>query len=236
MENKIEIFNDPDVLHLKSELNELEQYFNQLTADKTEFEKLLSDFHNRHTVELGNIILEILKLRKLKFKSDRVKFEDAENDEKQYYEQVETEKKKHQYFLNDDEKIELKKKFRRATFLCHPDKVNDTFKDAAQKIFIQLKLAYEANDLNRVSEILNELEKGNYFKTKSETINEKDKLKAEIVKFKSQIQTLETEIAEIKESETYKTIIEIDSWDDYFKHTKEKLTMELEELNSEILG
>lgn len=234
MENQIEIFNDPDIRQLRSEIMELEEQFYELTDAKSECEKLLSDFHHRHTIELGNLILEILKLRKLKFKSDKIKFEDAESDERQYKEQVELEKKKHQYDLSDEEKIELKKKFRRATFLCHPDKVNEAFKDTAQKIFIELKLAYETNDLKKVSEILSELEKGNYFKAKLEAIKEKDKLIIEILKLKNQIEKLQLEISEIKTSETYKTIIAINDYDKYFREAKQKLTKELEELIAEI--
>ena len=88
--------------------------------------------------------------------------------------------------------------------------------------------------MKKVSEILDELEKGNFFKTKSETVQEKDLLKAAIAKLKRQIKILETEIIAIKESETFKTIISIENWDDYFKRTKEKLQRELEELQLEI--
>ncbi|WPC10980.1 hypothetical protein LEQ04_09980 [Riemerella anatipestifer] len=48
----------------------------------------------------------------------------------------------------------MKKEFRKATVLCHADKVADEFKDAAQRIFIDLKEAYDTNDLKKVSEIL----------------------------------------------------------------------------------
>jgi hypothetical protein len=234
VENQIEVFNDPDIVQLKSELKELERQFYELTNEKEEYEKLFFDFHHRHTIELGDIILEILKLRKLKFKSDKIKYEDAESDERQYKEQVESEKNKHQYDLTDEEKIELKKNFRRATLLCHPDKVSDICKDAAQKTFIELKLAYEANNLNKVSEILSQLEKGNYFKTKSETIREKDKLIVEILKVKNQIESLQIELSEIKESETYKALIKISNYDEYFKEAKQRLIMELEALKTEI--
>jgi predicted amino acid-binding ACT domain protein len=88
--------------------------------------------------------------------------------------------------------------------------------------------------LKKVSEILEELEKGNYFKTKSETVQEKDLLKAAIAKLKRQIKILETDIITIKESGTFKTIINIEDWDDYFNRTKEKLQRELEELQLEI--
>jgi len=231
-ENKISIFIDPDTLSLKSDLKTLEKEFNELSNEKIEVEKLLNDFQHRHTVELGNVILEILKLQKLKFKDDKQKFDEAEEDYKQYSEQFEKEKQKHQFDLTDEEKIELKKKFRKATFLCHPDKVNEEFKDTAQKIFIELKAAYEANDLITVTEILNDLEKGNYFMSQSDTVSEKKKLLTAIAKLKIQIKTLEIEIKTIKESETFKTIIRITDWDKYFIMTKEKLKQEVEKLQN----
>ena len=173
-------------------------------------------------------------MRKLKFKSDKTKYEEAENDERQYREQVDTEKEKEIYELTDDQKIELKKKFRKATVLCHPDKVADEFKEAAQRIFIELKQAYDANDLKKVTGILDDLEKGNFFKTKSETVQERDMLRAAIAKLKRQINILETDIVTIKETDTFKTIVSIEDWDDYFERTKERLRRELEELQLEI--
>lgn len=231
---QLSIWTDPEIAALKLEIKNLENQLNGFDNEKIELEKLLSEFQHRHTIELGEIILDILKLRKLKFKSDKTKFEEAENDERQYREQVDTEKGKEIFELTDEQKLELKKKFRKATVLCHPDKVADEFKDAAQRIFIELKQAYDANDLKKVSEILDDLEKGNFFKSKSETVQEKDLLKAAIAKLKRQINILETEIITIKESDTFKTIISIEDWDDYFQRTKEKLQRELEELKLEI--
>ncbi|MDY3537265.1 phospholipase D-like domain-containing protein [Riemerella anatipestifer] len=232
--HQLSIWTDPEIAALKLEIKNLENQLNGYDNEKIELEKLLSEFQHRHTIELGEIILDILKLRKLKFKSDKTKFEEAENDERQYREQIDTEKKKEIFELTDEQKLELKKEFRKATVLCHPDKVADEFKDAAQRIFIDLKEAYDANDLKKVSEILNELEKGSFFKTKSETVQEKDLLKVAIAKLKRQIKILETEIISIKESETFKTIISIEDWDDYFQRTKEKLQRELEDLQLEI--
>ena len=231
---QLSIWTDPEIAALKLEIKNLENQLNGFDNEKIELEKLLSEFQHRHTIELGEIILDILKLRKLKFKNDKTKFEEAENDERQYREQVDTEKEKEIFELTDEQKLELKKKFRKATVLCHPDKVADEFKEAAQRIFIELKQAYDANDLKKVSEILDDLEKGNFFKSKSETVQEKDLLKAAIAKLKRQIKILETEIIAIKGSDTFKTIITIEDWDDYFQRTKEKLQRELEELKLEI--
>lgn len=231
---QLSIWTDPEIAALKLEIKNLENQLNGFDNEKIELEKLLSEFQHRHTIELGEIILDILKLRKLKFKSDKSKFEEAANDERQYREQVNTEKEKEIFELTDEQKLELKKKFRKATVLCHPDKVADEFKEAAQRIFIELKQAYDANDLKKVTEIFDDLEKGNFFKTKSETVQEKDLLKAAIAKLKRQINILETEIITIKESDTFKTVISIEDWDDYFQRTKEKLQREFEELQLEI--
>ncbi len=228
------IWTDPEIAALKLEIKNLENQLNAFDNEKIELEKTLSEFQHRHTIELGEIMLEILKLRKNKFKADQSKYEEAENDEKQYQEQVNSEKEKEVYQLTEEEKEALKKTFRKATMLCHPDKVGDEFKEAAQSIFIELKAAYDKNDLDKVNEIFEDLKKGNYFKYKSETVTEKDLLKVAIAKLHKQIKNLETEIISIKQSETYQTISSIDDWDEYFTETKEKLQNEYERLQLEI--
>lgn len=231
---QLAVWNDPVVPALKLEMKLLENQLNAFDNEKIELEKLLSDFHYRHSIELGTIILEILKLRKLKFKDDKKKSEEAENDYQQYNEAYQKEKEKKQFDLTVIEKTDLKQKFRRASFLCHPDKVEDKFKSDAQKTFIELKAAYDANDLKKVVEILDELEKGNFFRNISDTVSEKEKLKAAISKLRRKIKELENEILTIKQSEAYKTISSIADWNNYFAETKEKLAKELEELKNEI--
>ena len=51
-----------------------------------------------------------------------------------------------------------------------------------------------------------------------------------------QIKIVESEIIAIKQSESFKTIINIDDWNEYFNCTKQKLQRELEELQLEIKG
>jgi len=230
----LSVWIDPVVAALKFEIKNLENQLNAFDNEKIELEKLLSEFQHRHAIELGNIILEILRLRKIKFKANRAKYEEAENDERQYQEQVNEEKGKEVYELTEDEKNEHKRTFRKATVLCHPDKVSDEFKVAAQEVFIELKAAYDKNDLKKVSEIFSDLEKGNYFKYRSETVLEADLLKVAIAQLRRQIKTLETEIITIKQSDTYKTISSIVDWDEYFSITKGKLQSELGELKIEI--
>ena len=224
---QLSVFIDTEIFALKLEIKNLENQLNAFDNEKIEIEKLLHDFQHRHTIELGEIIIRILQLRKIVFKNDKEKLEEAERDYNNYNEQVKNDKKRKVFELTDEEKKELKTKFRKATFLCHPDKVSDEFKTAAEELFIELKAAYEINDLNKVSELLSEMERGNFFRSKSETISEKILLKAAIDKLKRQIKKLENEMLEIKNSEAFKIIIEIKDWGLYFEETKTKLQLEL---------
>ena len=228
------IWTDPEIAALKLEIKNLENQLNAFDNERIELEKMLSEFLHRHAIELGDILLEILKLRKLKFKANETKYEEAENDEKQYREQLNSEKEKEVYKLTEEEKEAIKKTFRKATMLCHPDKVGDQFKEAAQSIFIELKAAYDKNDYKKVNEIFEDLKKGDFFKYKSETVTEKDLLKVAITKIRKQIKNLETEIISIKQSDTYKTINSIDNWDEYYAITKQKLQEELHKLKKEV--
>jgi hypothetical protein len=227
---QVELWIDKELAILKTEVRKLENQINAFDNEKTELEKIISEFHRRHTLELGDLILKILKLRKLKYKFSNDKFAEAEQDERQYQKQFDLEISKKVRELTDQEKAELKLKFRKATVLCHPDKVANELKETAQKIFVELKTAYDQNDLSKVSEILTELEKGNFFKTASETITVKDLLQAEIVRLKRQIKIIENEIVSIKSSETYRKVIELSDWDSYFEETRQKLNKELDYL------
>jgi len=228
------VWNDPEIAALKLEIKNLENIINAFDNEKIELEKIVSDFQHRHTIELGETIIEILRKRKILYKDDKEKLEEAENDERSYSEQLNDEKKREVFELTEDEKFELKRSFRKATMICHPDKVSDHLVEDAEKVFIELKNAYDDNNLKRVNEILIQLEKGNYFKPKSETVTEKDVLKSAIAKLKLQIQVKESEIIAIKESEAYQTIISIIDWDEYFEITKQKLQEELAILNKEL--
>lgn len=234
---QLSIWIDPEIAALKLEIKILENQLNSYDNEKIELEKVLSDFQRRHTIELGEIILDILRLRKLKFKSDKAKFEEAENDEKQYREQVDAEKEKDVHELTEEQKTELKKKYRKATVLCHPDKfANESaeIQKQAEDIFKELNEANEKNDVQRVSEILSNLEKGILSTIKGDRLTDIDKLRATIERLRVKVKTIETQIVTIKQSEAFIIINKLNDWDDYFNITKEKLQRELEELRLEV--
>lgn len=236
--NQLVNWEDPVIEALKIELKYLEDQIHNYDNERIELEKLLADFQYRHSIELGEILLKILSLRKAKFKNDKVKFEEAEKDEEEYRSQFEEELEKELFDLNDEQAKELKKKFRKATTLCHPDKFANEpleIQKQAEAIFKELNDANSKNDLDKVSEILRNLEKGILKFELSDSINDKDVLMQTIQKHKLKLEKLKSEIDRIKQSEAYKTISVISDWEAYFKETKEKLKIELEVLKREMI-
>lgn len=231
---QIELWVDKELAILKTEVRKLENKINAFDNEKTDIEKIISEFQRRHTLELGYLILKILKLRKFIFKTSREKFDEAERDEKQYREELDLESSKKVRELTNKDKSELKSKFRKATVLCHPDKVVNELKETAKKIFVDLKEAYDHNDLNKVSAILTDLESGSFLRSTSETITKKEILRVKIVHLKSKAKVIESEIRSLKFSDTYRTVIQISDWENYFKETKQKLISELNYLQTQV--
>jgi len=235
--NQLLIYIDPEIAALKLEIKILENQLNAFDNEKMEMEKLLSDFQHKHTKELGGIILEILKLRKFIFKDDAEKFEEAEQDEKEYQEQINEEQKKVLYEITKDEELDLKKMYRKASMLCHPDKfINEPIEiqKLAEEIFKDLNDANGKNDLKRVKEILDNLLNGILVRTKGAELDDKKVLKANMMQLKDKANKLKEQIEFIKESESYKTVVEIEDFDVYFTNLKEKLQTELLELQIKI--
>ena len=232
------VYVDTELAALKLELRGLELQLSSLEDEKAEIEKTLHDFEIRHNRELGEIILKILFHLKKKLK------EEAANDKSKEQEYKEAEKDYDEFNNNyaslKDEKInelieedkkDIKNLFRKASKLCHPDKVSEEQQEEAERIFKELNNAYKQNDLKKVKDILTNLEKG-IFLSKSDTVNEKAKLLVMVNQLRLKRDLMEEELNMLKASETYKTIATIDDWDEYFKTTKEKLSEQLKELET----
>lgn len=204
---------------------------NDLSDEKADLEKMIHEFGVRHNNELGELILKILSFRKKKAKGTPQQPE-AEKDFNDYNQEYEISKNEKIAVLTEEEQKEIKQKYRKASKLCHPDVVSDEQKELAEKLFAELNAAYERNDLKRVMEILENLEKGDFFVSKSDTISEKQLMKAEIGKIRLRIKELQKQVDEIKESEAFKTVSSITDWDNYFTQAKEKLAEQVKGLEN----
>ncbi len=227
--HKLAIYADPEIDALKFEIKSLEAEINNLSDEKADLEKLVHEFGVRHNKELGELIIKILKFRKEKAKGTPQQ-QEAEEDYNTYHKEYEASKDEEIISLTDDEKKELKDKYRKASKLCHPDVVSEEQKELATKLFAELSAAHEKNDIKRVKEILENLEKGHFFINKSDAITEKKLLQAEMEKLRLRIKELKGQLHGIKQSDTYTTVSGIANWDEYFTNAKQKLIVQLKDL------
>lgn len=228
---------DPEIEDLKQEMRLLEIEITTASNEYSEVQKLLSDFSLLHNRELGDIIRRILFLRKEKLHKDSAaninkqeKYEQAKRDYEHFNCEFEKSKEKQVHQLDAEQLKELKKKYRQAALLCHPDRIAEELKNQAEEIFRQLNEAYESNDLRRVSEILALLEKGGLLISKSEAINEKLKLVSTLSQLRIKLTEWKKLLANLKTSDTWRKISDISNWDSYFAQTKVKFQAELEKL------
>ena len=140
---------------------------------KNDIEKMLFQFQTRHSQELGEIITEILLLQKKQKQQEaeqapddetkQKEFEEAETDYKEYQQTFEESSKEQIFELNEQEEISIKDLYRKSVKLCHPDTVEEDFKEEAAKIFVELKEAFDANDIKRMHELNDYLTTGKPF-------------------------------------------------------------------------
>jgi uncharacterized coiled-coil DUF342 family protein len=160
-------------------------------------------------------------------------FKEAKEDSEQFNEEYDEIIAEEHHNLDKEQLKELKKAYKKASKLCHPDIVAEELKVQAHRIMTELNSARQKKDLNKVLEILNMLISGG-FVIASDNIFDIDLLKTKIVKTKARIDELKTEIDELKTSDTYKNIQSIDEKDEYFSKVKVQLVEESERLEKEL--
>ena len=233
-----DLFDTAETTSLKHYIKILNKKLIRLRNRKENMERAVLDFGIKYNFEIGSTIERILFLRKelLKCQFDaepednetREEYEDAVGDFEKYHQEIEEIRKKN--ILSETQVKEIKTKYRKASKLCHPDIIDESMKDTANKIFGDLKDAYERNDLKEVDKILEMLENNNVLIKKSDIVDDKNLLVAEVNKLLLEIKNIEFDIYKIQRSETFKLIKSIKNIEEYIKQNKHKLQTELESL------
>lgn len=227
----LQVYEDPEITRLHHQIKFLLQELIGLQAVKSDIEQQIQMLHTRHHQELRPLVVELLELRQ----NGRQKAEEVEPEPPETEVQDETEPAEESTLvelskLSPGEQRALKEMFRQASKLCHPDLVAEEFKAEAGIIFIELKTAYEQEDLPRVEEILHTLERGEKLTHQPTLSRNKDKLRAEVGYLRRRIELMRQQIAVLKQSNPYKKLINIEDWDDYFDELKGELERKINRL------
>lgn len=237
------VYEDQELQGLRLELKSLESRVQSLSEERDECFFSIHEFTTRYTAALGDLIKKILRAKADRLferitdddpevETRRAAYEEAEQDFQEFNEEAEEIRKEDWVELNDEDLSALKKAYRKASRLCHPDLVADELKDRAHQMMQQLNDAYTKRDLAQVEKMLEALEAGHGFDLASDTINDKDLLKSKITALRERMESLRHEVNSLKNDETFEIIQSIDDWNEYFDTIRHQLTEEYNALNA----
>ena len=221
-----------DLEELLKEIDENDENYEEILRAYNDLKKELNDLED----DLINQELELKKIRE-NLDNDIIfkEYEEAKTSYEQFYDEYENikEKQSDRLELKDEDIKELKVMWKKACRLCHPDIVTDELKEKANEIMQSLNDAYSRRDINKVKQILLNLENGLVFEVLSDKIDNKEILKSKIEEFRQSIINIQEEIENIKVDDTFKTISNLENWDEYFEKLKNELQAEEIRLENE---
>ena len=230
-------YEDPEIKALQIELRILEDRWADLQDKKSERERQLNVFHIRYQEELGDLISKLLYLRKEHLREEtesdtsrQAEYEEAQNDYEEHQQVFDEIKSKELPELNEEDLDDLKKCFREAAKLCHPDTAAEEIREKSADWFRKLTEAHQNHDLDAVKNILDKLKHGGSLPRESEFTNDKVRLRADIDRLRKKMTEIGKELEEIEGSESWETIRELEDWDIYFEEKRNAILYEIENL------
>lgn len=132
------------------------------------------------------------------------------------------------------DKIELKRLYRKASRLCHPDLVSSEVKTQATETMKALNHAYNTQNLEAVKKILHSLQSGKRFEMPSDIIEDRLLLEEKIEEIRELMRLHEEELKRIEEDEIMQILKKNPDLDDYFDMIEEELELEYERLTQSV--
>jgi hypothetical protein len=225
----IQLYEDIELVRLRLELAALEGELARWEKLKAELERQIHSLNACYRLELSPLIQELLQLRQGQLAAQaEPQVEEIEDEaEEDLAEPLAPDAPGK---LGPAEQKELKDLFRKACKRCHPDAVSGEFKEKARVIFIELKMAYEQNDLERVRDIWHGLAQGGLPGSRLPADRDVAGLRAASHYLRARIQAIQGEVEAMKRSAAYRRLSSVDDWDEYFDDLKAKLRREINRL------
>ncbi len=211
------------IASLRLQLIYLEIELSSLQGQRDSLERTISDFRYQVRSILGDIILQFLNLKiewnKIREKLGKAsKYEDLKEEFEEFEKEVKEAKEKHKQDLTKEEEKEIKQLYKKGVQMCHPDKVQEEFKNKAKDIFIRLKQAFDDNNLSEVRRIVEALENGIWeLGPELSQIREVDKLEKLVQELKLKVEELKFRIEELNANEDYQALLKAGGIKEYIR-------------------
>lgn len=190
-------YDDEEVFFLKLELKTLEQEVVAIENQKTDYQRIIDEYLRWYHIEFGELLLE---KDRLLLRYEQIRGRVAPTQTKTAYEEFRENLWQqpvfHRPVLSEQDEQSLKKQYRKAVMLCHPDKVPKKHEITARQIFVRLTDAYQRNDTQTVASILQQLETGAWLSGNSlaDTLTQREQLREAITNLRQLIATLKADI------------------------------------------
>jgi DnaJ-domain-containing protein 1 len=246
---------DPRISASKLELKTLEAELQELLDRRTARIQRLDEFNELYMTRLGPLMTEILRLRKVLAekmlrrqlregsRSEPVAEEsarqaDAASQDYESYRQRHQEAQRHQAAqqrLAESERHELKRLWRQASKLCHPDLVDDSLKAEATTLMVRLNQARQRGDLATVRSILTRLKQGQQPMLASSRLNDLEPLRQKIAEIRLQIRTLILELSGLEKEGAWQLVTTLRDQEGYFQQQEKAMSNTVRTLEKQIL-
>lgn len=136
--------------------------------------------------------------------------------------------------MSEEERHELKRLWRQASKLCHPDLVDSEMKNDANSMMVQLNQARQRGDLSAIRSMLSRLQKGLEPLMASDRLNDVQRLRQRIVEVKQHIATLIEELMTLDKEETWQLVSSLGDRETYFRQQEKALAEIRESLEQQV--
>lgn len=207
---QVRTWEDPRLSALQLEIRLLETELLALEAEQAEAGRLLTAFELWYQRELGELLQEVLALRRDVARHARQQSAYAEREyqraEQRYQQQTHDRERAqttaaHTFPLDAAGRAALKKLYREAAQLCHPDRVAAAHQSAATVAFQQVLSAYQRQDVAALQAHLRDLRRGIF--TAAPLADSVELLRARRDALAARHTALLRELAELRASEAY---------------------------------
>lgn len=225
LHQQLSVYEDFELSALSFHKKSLEAKLDQLILLKDDLERRIHHFAIEYNQKLGDLIIELIELKR-QYNLDYS--ESFIEDKQKVYDDRNTDIKD----LSENDNQELKKVYKKAALLCHPDKVDESMKTEAEEIFKRLNTAYKNNDIEEVTRIFSNLSSNNFL-IREKSYDSKSSLKKEIERLVYLIDQIKFEIEKIWLTQHYILLDKVHDWNLFYKLEREKIFNEIKEIKNE---
>ncbi|QHB32619.1 DNA repair protein [Yersinia canariae] len=198
--------------------NKIQQQTELITALLAEIKELENSFCTRNTESTRKAREEA----KEKYESYQEQQTDAER-------RLNNDKK-----LSSEQRQELKRLWRQASRLCHPDLVADEFKEKAHQLMVQLNQARQRGDFPAIHALLASLKQGLEPLMASDLIDDLGRLRNKIDEVRKQIDAILHELEALEDEESWRLATSLPDKDKWFKEQENVLSKTLNLLERQV--